>query len=57
MMCEKTNCIANYKGECTVEKCQEEITTTRDMKNLDKEQRKTLYNISRKSFDIYFKED
>lgn len=57
MICEKIHCIANYKGECTVEKCQGEITTTKNMKNADKEKRKNFYNISREGFDIYFREE
>lgn len=56
MACENVHCIANYKGECAVEKCQGEIRTTRNIKK-DKENRKLIYEIARKSFDDYFKEE
>ncbi len=56
MACENIYCIANYKGECAVEKCQGEIRTTRNIKK-DKENRKLIYEIARKSFDDYFKEE
>lgn len=50
MICDKAHCIANYNGECAVEKCQGEIDTTRNMKNISREERKKLYQISKNSF-------
>lgn len=57
MACKNIHCIANYKGECAVEKCQGEIRTTRNINKIDKENRKLIYEIARKSFDDYFKEE
>lgn len=57
MACENIYCIANYKGECAVEKCEGEIRTTRNIKKTDKENRKLFYEIARKSSDVYFKEE
>ena len=57
MICDKAHCIANYNGECAVEKCQGEIDTTRNVKNISREERKKLYQISKNSFEIYFGEE
>lgn len=53
--CEKYNCVANFNGECVVDRCDGEMIMIPACKN-DREIKKRFYETTKEMFDEDFKE-